>query len=450
MPAPQSLKRAPRARAEDRDKRIKCTDLGNAERFVKDHGGSVRFCHAWGKWLTWNGKHWEVDDTGQVYRLAKMTVRGIYAEAARAEDDVERLAIAKHAKKSESLSQFKAMIGLAESEEGVPVKPNDLDANPWLLNVLNGSLDLRTGELKPHSRDNFITKLAPVAHDPNATCPTWLAFLEKAMAGRESLIAYMQKAVGYALTGDTREKNIVIFHGGGDNGKTILTTVISAMLGDYAQETPVETLMIHKNESIPNDIARLKGERLVTASEGERGQRLAESLIKRLSGGDKITARFLHQEFFEFIPTFKIWLSTNHKPVIRGSDNAIWNRIHLIPFDVSIPKSEQIPRTVLLERLREEWPGILAWAVKGCLLWQQEGLDKPEEVEQATANFRAEMDVIGGFISDCCIVNPLAKVKAADLYGEYLKWCEANREGAVNKRLFGSMLQERGCTQARK
>jgi putative DNA primase/helicase len=193
----------------------------------------------------------------------------------------------------------------------------------------------------------------------------------------------------------------------------------------------------------------LQGARLVTASEGERGQRLAESLIKRLSGGDKITARFLHHEFFEFIPTFKIWLSTNHKPVIRGGDNAIWNRIHLIPFDVSIPKSEQIPRTVLLERLREEWPGILAWAVKGCLLWQQEGLNNPEEVEQATANFRAEMDVIGGFISDCCIMNPLAKVKAADLYCEYQQWCEANREEAVNKRILTSMLQERGCTQAK-
>ena len=191
------------------------------------------------------------------------------------------------------------------------------------------------------------------------------------------------------------------------------------------------------------------GARLVTASEGERGQRLAESLIKRLTGGDKISARFLHQEFFEFVPEFKIVLSTNHKPSIRGTDAAIWSRIHLVPFDVTIPKSEQIPRTLMLERLKKEWPGILAWAAEGCLAWQKEGLEKPEEVERATSDYRADSDILGGFISDCCIINPLAKCRSTDLYVQYQKWCGDNGEEYFKFRTFGAVLEERGLRRTR-
>ena len=276
-----------------------------------------------------------------------------------------------------------------------------------------------------------------------------MQILNRAMADREALILYLQKAIGYFLTGDTREKNLLVAHGTGDNSKTIITVTIGGMMGEYAQETPVETLMIKKNESIPNDVARLKGARLVTASEGERGQRLAESLIKRLTGGDKISARFLHQEWFEFTPEFKILLSTNHRPVIRGSDAAIWSRIHLVPFEVVIPKSEQIPRTILLERLHQEWPGILRWAVEGCLLWQKEGLQKPQEVERATAEYQADSDIIGEFISDCCIVNPLAKCSKAELREAYENWCSENKEDALKPGTFKSVLLERGIKECK-
>ncbi len=425
------------------------TDLGNAERLVAAHRQDIRFCHAWGKWLTWDGIRWAVDDTGVILRLAKTTVRGIYQEAARADDEDRRKALAKHARSSEAVGKLAAMATLAQSENGIPIRPDDLDRDPWLLNVSNGTVDLRTGELRKHRREDFITKLAPVVYDPAATSPQWVAFLEKITADRSALIDYLQKAIGWALTGIDPDRTMFILHGTGANGKTILTATIGSMLGDYALETPVETLMIRRNEGIPNDIARLKGARLVTAAEGERGQRLAESLIKRLTGGDKVSARFLHGEFFDFIPVFKLWLSTNHKPVIRGTDTGIWDRIHLVPFDVTILPADRIPRTTLMDRLEKEWPGILAWAVQGCLKWQSEGLRKPDEVEQATAGYREEQDILGGFLADCCVVNPLAKVKTADLYVAYEVWCNLNHDEALQKRVFITILQERGFKQAR-
>jgi putative DNA primase/helicase len=432
-----------------KNKTYPSTDFGNAERFAAQHSENVRFCHTWGKWLIWRGKHWEIDETNQVFQLAKKTVRRMYAEASKIENEEDRKGASKHARASESSGRIQAMLALAQSEQSIAVTANTLDQNRWLFNVLNGTIDLKTGKLCPHRREDLITKIAPVVCDPPPAYPQWDAFLKKIMAGSPGLISYLQKFTGYCLTGDTREKCLPVAYGVGDNGKTVFTATIGGMLGDYAQETPVETLMIKRNESIPNDVARLKGARLVTASEGERGQRLAESLIKRLTGGDKITARFLHQEWFEFIPEFKILLSTNHKPIIRGGGAAIWNRIHLVPFQVIIPKSEQIPRTVLLDRLRQEWPGILKWAVEGCLLWQKEGLQKPKEVERATDDYRADSDIIGGFLSDCCISNPLAKCKTADLYAEYQKWCEGNKEDPLKARTFGSALEERGLERTR-
>ena len=428
----------------DPPKNFNLTDLGNAERLVAAHGADVRFCHAWGKWLTWDGTRWAVDDTGAILRLSKAAVRRIYAEASSVDDDDRRKALVKHARGSEAVGKLAAMATLAQSEDGIPVRPDDLDRDPWAVNVQNGTVDLRTGELRTHARASMISKLAPVVYDPAAKCPHWMAFLERITAGRESLIEYLQKAIGWALTGIEADQTMWILHGTGANGKTILTATIGGLLGDYAVETPVETLMIRKTEGIPNDIARLKGARLVTASEGERGQRLAESLIKRLTGGDKVSARFLHGEYFEFVPVFKLWLSTNHKPVIRGTEQAIWNRIHLVPFDVTIPPAERIPRTVLMDRLRQEWPGILAWAVEGCLKWQREGLQKPEEVEAATEGYREEMDILGGFLADCCVLNPLARVNVTDFWAEYEKWCETNNEELLTKNTFKNILKEHG------
>lgn len=256
------------------------------------------------------------------------------------------------------------------------------------------------------------------------------------------MIHFIQKAVGYSLTGNVSERVMFILYGKGANGKTTFLTVLKNLLDDYALQAPVSMLMVKKWDTIPNDIARLFRARFVSATEAEEGQRLAESLVKYITGGDIIVARFLHGEFFEFEPTHKIWLATNHKPIIRGTDKAIWDRIRLIPFNVTIPEEKQDKQ--LLEKLTQEFSGILTWAVQGCLLWQQEGLGYPEEIKMATQEYRDEMDILGNFISECCIVAKEAQAKSSELYQRYSDWCKENGEIAISQRSFGLKLQEKG------
>lgn len=427
--------------------RYELTDVGNGKRLAERHGRDLRFCHPWGKWLVWDGRRWAKDDTAEVCRRAKETAEAIYDELAGVTDDDVRKAIANHALRSQHDARQRAMINQASSEPGIPVLPKELDADPWLLNVANGTLNLRIGELRPHRREDLITKIIDVEYDPNAKCPTWLAFLDRIMNSNVELIYFLQRAVGYTLTGNTSEQCLFFLHGCGANGKSTLINTIGELMGDYGLQTPTETLMVKRGDSVPNDIARLKGARFVSAVETEEGRRLAEVLVKQLTGGDMITARFLHAEFFEFRPTFKLWLAANHKPVIRGTDNAIWRRIRLIPFNVTIPEAERDKE--LPEKLKAELPGILAWAVEGCVAWQIEGLDPPDEVRLATQGYREEMDVLAGFLNDCCIVKSIARVSAGDLYGAYCKWCEANGERPLSQRAFGMRLTERGFTRMR-
>ena len=399
------------------------TDQGNGERLVARHGQDLRYCHLWGKWLVWDGRRWAVDDTAEVERRAKATIRAIYSEAAAVVGDDEaskaqRRALASWAGKSESRGKLEAMIKQAASEPGVAVAPDDLDRDPWLLNVQNGTLDLRTGQLRPHNRADLITKLCPVEYHADAGAPTWAAFLARIMDGNTDLVTFLQRAIGYSLTGSIRERFFVIAYGEGDNGKTTLLETIQALLGDYASRTPTETLMLRRDGNIPNDLARLKGARFVFASEVEQGRRLAVSLIKDMTGGDTITARFMRAEFFEFRPEFKIWLATNHKPRIPDTNQAIWRRIRLVPFAVSIPKAEQDKK--LPEKLLAELPGILAWAVRGCLDWQRDGLDAPAEVEQATADYRAESDEMAAWLAECCFIGPKARAKSDDARKSYM------------------------------
>jgi putative DNA primase/helicase len=415
------------------------TDLGNAERFVADHGEDVLYCYPWRKWLVRGGARWIRDEAGRVHKLAKGRVRGIYREASEAEDESRRKALAKHAAASESETRIRAMVELAKSE--VPVAPEELDADPWVLNVLNGTIDLRTGELREHRREDLITKLAPVEYDPAATAPTWEAFLERVLPGDE-LRAFVQRAAGYSATGDTSEQCMFIHHGPGANGKSTFQETLAAALGDYAMRTPTETLLVKRSGGVPNDVARLKGARFVTASETEEGRRLAESLVKDLTGQDTISARFMWAEWFDFKPTHALHLSTNHKPEIRGTDPAIWRRIRLIPWAVTIPPAEQDRR--LAEKLRGELPGVLAWIVRGCLAWQREGLQAPEEVRQATQAYRAEMDVLAAFLADCCVRDEYEEAFAGELWGAWKRWCEETGEQAGTQKRFGGRLAERG------
>jgi putative DNA primase/helicase len=415
------------------------TDLGNAERLVAGHGENIRYCYTWRKWLVRTTARWERDEAGRIHRLAKGRVRGIYREASDAEDEDRRKALAKHAAASESEARIRAMIELAKSE--VPVTPDELDSDPWLLNVLNGTIDLRTGELREHRREDLITKLAPVEYDPNATAPTWEAFLKRVLPGEE-LRAFVQRAAGYSATGDTSEQCIFIHHGPGANGKTTFQEAIAAALGDYAIRTPTETLLVKRAGGVPNDVARLKGARLVAASETEEGRRLAESLVKDLTGQDTISARFMWAEWFDFKPTHALHLSTNHKPEIRGTDPAIWRRIRLIPWAVTIPPNEQDKK--LTEKLRGELPGILAWVVRGCSEWLRQGLKAPEEVRQATKAYRAEMDVLAAFLADCCVRGDDEEAFAGELWGAWKRWSEETGEQTGSQKRFGGRLAERG------
>lgn len=304
--------------------RFNSTDLGNAKRLVAQHGKSIRYCYALRKWFTWDGKVWRIDDNGEVLRRAKNTVHNIYREAyeSSAPDICKKLG--KWAVKSQESAKIMALLKLAESEEGIPISPQKLDRNQYLLNCLNGVIDLKTDQLKPHNPENFITKIIPVEYNPKATCPLWIEFLETIFNWNQDITGFLQRAIGYSLTGDTSEQCLFLLHGSGANGKSTFLSIVNYLLGDYAQTAIFDTFLAKKEErSVNNDIARMQGKRFVSAIESEGERRLSEVLIKQLTGGDIITARFLFAEFFEFTPQFKIWLACNHKPVVRGTDLAI-------------------------------------------------------------------------------------------------------------------------------
>ena len=423
------------------------TDLENARRFAKEHQADLNHVAKWKRWLVWDGKRWIPDEAAEVQRRAKETVRALHTAAARIKDSGERERQVRLAINAQSAKRIAGMIELAKSEPGIPVTPDQLDTDPWLLNVENGTLELRTGTLRDHRRGDMITKLAPVQYDPKATCPTWETFLDRIMAGNVELIRYLQRIFGYALTGDTPEQCFFILHGAGANGKTTMTTAVANAVGGYAQHTPTETLLVKRNDSIPNDVARLHGARLVTAAEADCDRKLAEALTKQLTGGDKIAARFLHGEWFEFTPAFKLLLATNHKPRIEGTDHAMWRRVRLIPFDVTIPESAQ--DKTLPGKLEAERAGILRWAVEGCLAWQLEGLEPPKAVTEATDDYRDEMDTVGFFIDECCTRAPEAEVKAKRLYDRYSEWCSDQAERPVSRAEFGARLAEKGFTPGR-
>lgn len=417
------------------------TEYGNAERLVKLHGRDLRYCHAWHKWYVFDGVRWVEDATADVVRMGKATVRNVYHEAAEASDAKARTMVADWARKSERAAAITAMMKLAESEPDIPVQPHDLDSDHWVLNSLTGTVDLRTGRQRPHCRADLITKLAPVEYNPAAECPRWNRFLAEVFEPHPDVIPFIQRAVGYSLTGDTREECLFLMYGTGRNGKGTFIKTVAAILGDYAGTADFSTFVAKRDEGPRDDIANMRGKRFVSAQESREGAALAESLLKWLTGGDVVRARRLYENSYEFEPTHKIWLATNHKPIIHGTDTAIWSRIKLIPFEVSFEGRED--RT-LKGALLEELPGILAWAAKGCLEWQAHGLEFPESVLRATAEYRNESDQIGRFTEECCIVGEYATARGGQLYAAYRRWAEAGGEDVLTQTAFGRRLVERG------
>ncbi|NQT12370.1 MAG: DNA primase, partial [Planctomycetes bacterium] len=432
-----------------RETGYKLTDLGNAQRLVEQHGEDLHFCHPWGKWLGWDKKRWAIDQTGEVERRAKATIRSMYAEAAGEADGATRKLLVSHATRSESAARLAAMVKLAESEPGIPVLPGELDGDPWAFNCLNGTIDLRTGRLRPHRREDMITKLAPVEYpgEGDAECPVWESFLDAIFCGRLPLISFVWRLCGYALTGSVRDHILGILYGRGSNGKSTFVEALLAMLGeDYGLKAPGDFLTI-KRDAHPTALADLFGKRLVVSVETEDGRRLAESQVKELTGADTLRARRMREDFWQFQPTHKLLLATNHKPEVRGTDLGIWRRLRLIPFDRTFTPDEQDKE--LAEKLRGELPHILRWCVQGCLDWQQRGLGEPEEVAEATASYRDEQDVVGQFIVERCVVDQEARVRAGDLYAAYEKHAEAAREFVLSQRKFGDRMTERGYERKR-
>ena len=435
----------PGAATSDRER----TDFGNGRRLVERHGESLRFCAESSVWFIWNQSRWE-ESTGSVLALAAATGRSFYADAARIGNRWERTELLAHASYSLSRRGLSNMVWIAQSQPDVQVRFDELDADPMALNVQNGTIDLRTAELRPHRREDLITKLASVDYDLCAECPTFRQFLYRILAENQELIRFVQKLFGYAIRGDVTEKIVAVLYGTGDNGKTTLLEAIRYVLGDYAGQVLIDTVMAQRHEpsaGARSDIADLRGRRFVTSSEAESGVRLAEGQLKYLTGMGTLKAKRMRKDHFEFPPTHTLFVDANHRPVIRGTDDAIWNRICLVPFSVKIPKREQNKH--LLDDLKGEASGILAWLVEGCLLWQEEGLERPAEVASATEDYRKEMDVLGGFLDARCGPEPGAKVASGELFSAYRQFAEAQGEKSLTQRAFNEQMAERGFLRKR-
>jgi putative DNA primase/helicase len=428
------------------------TDLGNARRFVMQHHKSVKFVRVWKRsWLIWDGVRWSPDETGEADRLAKATVREIYKEAQGIEDTQIREDLIKHAAKSESANKIRSMLELASTEPEVASVADAFDTDPWILNVENGTVDLRTGELRPHRRDDLLTKLAPVVFDRGARAPVWRRFLNDITNSNEELQAYLQRAIGYSLTADVREQCLFFCFGSGQNGKSTFLEVLREMFGDYGQQSEFSTFLSRTSEGPRNDLARMRGIRLVSAVEAPGDKSFDESVLKQLTGGDTITARRLYEEHFEFRPTHKLFLAANHKPHVNEQTEAFWRRIRLIPFTVYIPP-EKRDRDIKT-KLSRELSGILNWAIEGCLSWQRDGLGEPLIVQQATKSYREEEDLIGEFIVATCQITEKAWVSTSDLYQAFTSWWRETRgvhARPPQARWFGRALGERPELKAAK
>lgn len=423
------------------------TDGGNAEQFAADHGSLVRYCHPWAKWLAWDGRRWELDARGRLMQQSKATTRAMLREAAGEADDDRRKARVRWAMASDSRPRREAMLALAQSEPGIPVLPDELDRDPWRLCVQNGTVDLHTGELRRHDPRDLITKIAPVAFDPSADAPRWRRFLEEVLPDAD-VRSYVQRAAGYSLSGDVSEQCLFFAYGVGANGKSTFLATLRDLLGDYAIQARPDLLMSHHGERHPTELTDLYARRFVATIEAEEGHRFDEALVKWLTGGDSIRARRMHEDLWEWRPTHKLWLAANYKPVIRGGDLAIWRRIRLVPFTVTIPEGQRDPH--LVETLRGESAGILRWAVDGCLAWQADGMGAPAAVRAATSEYQDEMDVIKRFISDHCTVGHFAQVSAKALYKDFLGWCSDQRERDMSQQMFGRRLTDRGYQRERR
>ncbi len=420
------------------------------------HGHGLRYVAAWGRWMIWDGRRWRHDETGVAVATAKHVVAELYDDAAKhaaaaatgvhgAEERADE--VLAHARRSSKAAAIRGMLRLAESEAPIARTRDAFDRDPYALNVANGTIDLRSGRLRSHRPDDMITMLASVTYDDVAPCPRWESFLAQVLPDLD-VRAWLQRFVGYCLTGDVREQVLAFAFGAGANGKSVLLDVLLGVLGDYGLRAAPDLVLAKHGEAHPTEVADLEGRRLVVCSEIEQGRAWAESTIKRITGDTTITARRMREDFYSFPATHKLVIAANTRPTVRGTDYAIWRRMRLVPFEVTIPEADRDRE--LVAKLMTEAPGILAWAVRGCLEWQRLGLGDPAAIAAATAGYRAEQDVLGHWIADECVLADSAWTATAALYSSYSAWCRSTgREPWSRETMRARLLERDGLTDRR-
>jgi putative DNA primase/helicase len=424
------------------------TDLGNARRLVAAFGHRLRYVPAWKKWLAWDGRRWAFDITGEASRCAKAMVSQMRKEAEAEQDPKLRKEMLGDVERAESAYGIRAMLELAGTEPGVALAPKDLDAHPLLLNCANGVLDLETGDLRAHDPALHLMKVTAASYGPEPAAPQFAEFLARVHPD-EAMREFLARLLGHALEGRITEHVLAIFYGLGANGKTTLTGIIRKTLGDYADATD-PGLLIERGHVHETGVADLFGLRLAFTYETDAGRRLAEGTVKRLTGGDRIKARRMREDFWSFDPTHSIVMSTNHKPIVVGTDEGIWRRLRLVPFDVVIPEDERDPK--LPERLEAERDGVLAWLVRGYRAWRDRGLAEPAAVTAATAAFRGESDMLALFLAEKCRVGggQYAHVTSAELFKVWVQWCARENVEAGTHTAFTRDLVDRGFDPPKK
>ncbi|MDQ2950430.1 MAG: phage/plasmid primase, P4 family, partial [Acidobacteriota bacterium] len=420
------------------------TDVANSKRLARQHGQDLHFTTE-RAWFAYDGKRWVCDEKGIcVQALAKKTALSIFDEIKLSADQKTMIA---HAKRSQSKNAIDSMIWLARSEMGIPISLTDFDTDRKLLNVANGTVNLESGALQDHRREDLMSNIANVSYDNEAECELWDAFVWRITDQNEELYKYLRRFVGYLLGGDTSDQSLHFLYGAGANGKSVFCEVLMRLLGDYAVSVSPEMIMARRYSGIPNDVARLRGVRVAFMNETSQGSKFDEAKLKDLTGGDTLSARFLHHEFFEFSPTHKLVIRGNHKPTISGNDEGIWRRLRLVPFSVSIPIEEQ-DRT-LLWKLEQELPGILQWALRGYREWRERGLQPPEIITAAVSEYRAESDTLGRFIEEHCEKRANAQVKSSVFFTRYQEFCHTAGERWMASKDLPHEMEKRGFRRKR-
>lgn len=427
-----------------KDKRYSYDDTGNAERLKDLFGENIRFNYTSNTWMYYDGKRWRYDDTGRMKILTDKVVDNMKNEKLFLADGVDQEDMEKYRYRhwKDSRNHNKKVNMMKECEHLLPVTNETFDNDFNLFNVQNGFVDLKAGKLNDHERKNYFTKISNVEYTDKADCPKWDEFLNDIFLGNQELVRFIQRAVGYSLSGHTSEQVLFVLYGNGRNGKSVFLDILNEVFGNYSTNIQPQAIMASKNQSDASpEIAKLDGARLVTTTEPNEGERFDEGLLKQLTGGDRVSARKLYENEFEFTPQFKLWMATNHKPYVRGRDEGIWRRFIIIPFDKQIPLHE-IDRD-LTKKLKRELPAIMRWCVDGFLEWQRIGLSEPAIIKEQRDEYRVEMDSIAMFVEECCEVNPLQKVKASELFNAYDNWAKENHQHIMSSTKFGREMAKR-------